>query len=155
MGKFKELLPVLSSRHLSQWMGGRVYGTCVRSVINHASDIWPMTRPSLQRLLRNYRSMTRWICNIKPQDVATVRPSELLARLGLRERKFRWSGHVERSSGAIKCAHDFQEGKCAWESKDVKKGPDWTCSQRVEALDTRPSWQMHLESWSENCHYCS
>ena len=48
-------------------------------------------------------------------DVATVRSSELLAKLELedrdlilRERRLLWFGHVERSSGAIRTASDIQ-----------------------------------------------
>ena len=59
--------------------------------------------------------MIRQICSIKPEDVATVRSSELLAKLELedlnlilREKRLRWFGHVERSSGAIRTACDIQ-----------------------------------------------
>ena len=106
--KFKELLPVLSSRHLSYKTRGRVYSTCVRSAMLHASETWPLTKPNLQRLQRNDRAMIRQICNVKPEDAATVRSNELLAKLGLedlnlilREKRLRWFGHVERSSSAI------------------------------------------------------
>ena len=51
--------------------------------------------------------MIRQICRIKPEDVATVRSSKLLAKLELedldlilRERRLHWFGHVEGSSGA-------------------------------------------------------
>ena len=95
--KFKELKPVLSSRHLSFKTRGRVYSTCVRSAMLHASETWPVTKPCLQRLQRNDRAMIRQICNVKPQDTATIRPIELLARLGiedldliLKERRLRW-----------------------------------------------------------------
>ena len=61
------------------------------------------------------RAMIRQICSIKPVDVATVRSSELLAKLELedrdlilRERRLLWFGHVERSSGAIRTASDIQ-----------------------------------------------
>ena len=64
-----------------------------------------LTRPDLQRLQRNDRAMIRQICNVKPEDVATVRSNELLARLEiddldviLREKRLRWFGHVERLS---------------------------------------------------------
>ena len=47
--------------------------------------------------------------------MATVRSSKLLAKLELedlnlilRERRLRWFGHVERSSGAIRTACDIQ-----------------------------------------------
>ena len=48
--KFKDLLPVLSSRHLSFKTRGRVYSSCVRSAMLHASETWPLTKPNLQRL---------------------------------------------------------------------------------------------------------
>ena len=102
--KFKELKPVLSSRHLSFKTRGRVYSTCVRSAMLHASETWPVTKPCLQRLKRNDRAMIRQICNVKPQDTATIRSIELLARLGiedldliLKERRLRWYGHAEHS----------------------------------------------------------
>ena len=76
----------------------------------HASETWPLTKTNLQR---NDRAMIRQICNTKPEDVATARSIELLAKLEdldliLRERRLRWSGHVERSSGAIRTACDIQ-----------------------------------------------
>ena len=59
--------------------------------------------------------MFRQICSIKPEDVATVRSSELLAKLELedlnlifRERRLCWFGHVERSSGSVRTACDIQ-----------------------------------------------
>ena len=56
--KFKDLLPVLSSRHLSFKTRGHVYSSCVRSAMLHASETWPLTKPNLQRLQRNDRAMT-------------------------------------------------------------------------------------------------
>ena len=117
--KFKNLLPVLSSRHLSFKTRGRVYSSCVRSVMLHASETWPLTKPNLQRLQRNDRAMIRQICNVRPQDIVTTRSSELLVQLGiedldliLKERRLRWYGHVERSNGAVKTAFDIQvDGK--------------------------------------------
>ena len=110
--KFRELLPVLTSRHLFNKTRGHVYSSCVRSAMLHASETWPLTKTNLQRLQCNDRAM------IKPEDVARVRSSELLAKLQLddldlilRER-LRWFGHMERSSGAIRTAYDMQiEGK--------------------------------------------
>ena len=81
--------PVLSSRHLSFKTRGRVYSMCVRSTMLHASETWPVTKPCLQRLQRNDRAMIRQICNIKPQDTATIRAFELLARLGIEDA---WKG---------------------------------------------------------------
>ena len=47
----------------------------------HASETWLLTRPDLQHLLHNDRAMIRQICNVKLENVATVRSNELLARL--------------------------------------------------------------------------
>ena len=47
----------------------------------NVSETWPLTRPDLQRLRRNDRAMIRQICNVKPDDVATVRSKYLLAQL--------------------------------------------------------------------------
>ena len=78
------------------------------SAMLHASETWPLTKTNLQRLQCNDRAMIRQICSIKPEDVARVKSSELLAKLQLedldlilRERRLRWFGHVARSSGAI------------------------------------------------------
>ena len=43
-----------------------------------ASETWPLTKTNLKR---NDSAMIRQICSIKPEDVATVRSSELLAKL--------------------------------------------------------------------------
>ena len=145
--KFKDLLPVLSSHHLSFKTRGHVYSSCVQSAMLHASETWPLTKPNLQRLQRNDRAMIRQICNVRPQDIVTTRSNDLLVRLGiedldliLKERRLRWYGHVERSSGAIKTASDIQV--------DGKRGPGrpkmtWKQLteglQRVEALGYQPS----------------
>ena len=117
--KFRELLPVLTSRHLSYKTRGHVYISCVRSAMLHASETWPLTKTNLQRLQQNDWAMIRQICSIKPEDVATVRSRELLSKLQLedldlilRERRLRWFGRVERLSGAIRIACDIQiEGR--------------------------------------------
>ena len=140
------LIPVLSSRHLCFKTCGCVYSSCVRSTMLHASETWPLTKPSLQHLQRNDRAMIRQICNVKPQDTATIRSTELLAWFGiedldliLKERRLRWFGHVERSNGAVKTVFDIQivgkrgpgRPKVTW--KQLTEG-----LQRMEALSYRP-----------------
>ena len=56
--KFK-LLPVLSSCYLSFKTHDRVYSSCVRSAMLHASETWPLTKPNLQHLQQNDRAMIR------------------------------------------------------------------------------------------------
>ena len=88
----------------------------------HARETWPLTEPNLQCLQQNDRAMIIQICNVKPQDTATIRLSELLAWLGiedldliLKERRLRWYGQVECSNGAVKTDFDIQA--------DGKRGP--------------------------------
>ena len=70
-----------------------------------------LTKTNLQH---NDRAMIRQICSIKPENVATVRSSELLAKLELEDldlvlkERLHWFGHVERSSGAVRLACDIQ-----------------------------------------------
>ena len=47
--KFRELLPVLTSRHLSYKTCDHVYSSCLRSAMLHASETWPLTKTKLQR----------------------------------------------------------------------------------------------------------
>ena len=155
--KFKELKPVLPSRHLS--FKTRGCSSCVRSAMLHASETWPLTKPSLQRLQRNDTAMIRQICNVKPQDTATIRSTELLARLGiedldliLKERRLRWYGHVERSNGAVKTAFDIQvdgkrgpwRPKMTWKQLTETDHREW----KLSAIDPhdRDTWRSGVRS---------
>ena len=85
----------------------------------HANETWPLTKPNLQCLQRIDRAMIRQICYVKPQDIVTIRSSELLVRvciedlyLILEQKWLCWYGHVECSNGAVKRAFDIQvDGK--------------------------------------------
>ena len=155
--KFKELKPVLSSRHL--FFKTRVYSMCVRSAMLHASETWPVIKPCLQRLQRNDRAMIRQICKVKPQDTATIRSIELLARLGiedldliLKERRLRRYGHVERSNSTVKTAFDIQVNgkhepgrpKMTWKQLTERDRREW----KLSAIDPhdRDTWRSGVRS---------
>ena len=161
--KFKDLLPVLSSSHLSFKPHGCVYSSCLRSAMLYASETWPLTKPDLQRLQQNERAMIRQICNVRLQDIVTTRSNELLVRLGiedldliLKERRLRWYQHVERTYGAVKTAFDIQ--------LDGKRGPGRP-KMRWKQLTERDcrEWKLSAinphdrETWrsGEICHACS
>ena len=159
--KFKDLLPVLSSRHLSFKTRGRVYSSCVRSAMLHASETWPLTKPNHRHLHRNDRAMIRQICNVRPQDIVTTRSNELLVRLGienldliLKERRLRWYGHVERSS-AIKTAFDIQvdgkhgpgRPKMTWKQPTERDCREWKLSA-INPHDRR-TWRSGVRSTME------
>ena len=100
--------------------------------------------------------MIRQICNVKPQDTATIRSTELLARLGiedldliLKERRLRWYGHVERSNGAVKTAFDIQvNGKhgpgMTWKQLTERDPREW----KLSAIDPhdRDTWRSGVRS---------
>ena len=125
-GKFRQLLPLLTKRNLPLLTRGRVYSTCVTSVMLHAAETWAMTVATLNCIRRNDRAMIRWICNVKAND--EVSSDSLLSKLGLkdidvvlRSSKMRWYGHVERSKGWIaqvrKLKHSCTEK--IWQAKEI------------------------------------
>ena len=136
-----------------------MYSSCVRSAMLHASETWPLTKTNLQRLQRNDRAMIRQICSIKPEDVARVRSSELLAKLQLedldlilRERRLHWFGHVARSSGAIRTAYDMQidgkrgagRPKQTWKKLTEKDCREWELTT-VDPQE-RSTWRSGVRS---------
>ena len=111
-GKFKRLLPILTSRHVSLITRGKLFTACVRSALLHASETWGPTHEDLERLRRNERCMVRWICGVKPEN--KVSSATLCAKLGiediesaLRTRRLRWYGHVSRASTCINTIRDM------------------------------------------------
>ena len=96
----------------------------------NVSETWPLTRSYLQRLRRNDRAMIRQICNVKPDDVATVKSKYLLAQLeidyivvNLKEKRLRWFVHVDQISGAFKFVN--ADRSRAW-PREAKDGMDDT-----------------------------
>ena len=102
-GKFRQLLPLLTNRHLPLLTRGKVYSSCECDAacsrdLGHEGGY--------NRLRRNDRAMIRWICNVRAKD--EVSSDSLLTKLGiqdldvvLRTSMMRWFGHVERSTGWI------------------------------------------------------
>ena len=154
--KFKDLLPVLSSRQLSFKTRGCVYSSCVRSAMLHASETWPLTKPNLQGLQRNDRAMIRQICNVRPQDIFTTKSNELLVRLGiedldliLKERRPQWYGHVEHSNGAVKTAFGIQVDGKRGSGRPKMTWKQLTCTEwKLSAINPheRRTWRSGVRS---------
>ena len=66
--KFRELLPILTCRGISIRSRGHFYNSCVRSVLLHASETWPITTEDKARLSGWDHAIIRWICASKPFD---------------------------------------------------------------------------------------
>ena len=85
---------------------GRVYSTCVRSVMLYGTETCATSANTMNRLRRNDRAMMRWICRVKPEE--QVSSEAILGKLGIRDigqvlqtGRLRWLGHVERSNSCI------------------------------------------------------
>ena len=85
--KLRELLPFLTSHHLSYKTRGHVYSSCMWSAMLHASETWPLTTMNLQR---NDRAMIRQICSIKPEDVQRYGQASYWQSLSLRTSTSFW-----------------------------------------------------------------
>ena len=79
--KFRELLPVLTTRGFSLRSKGRMYQACVRSVMLYASETWALREEDLVRLERNDMRMIRWMCGVTLRDRKSS--EELRQRLGV------------------------------------------------------------------------
>ena len=62
--KFRKLSPILTARRASLKLKGKVYRTCVQSVMVYGSETWAMKAEDMQRLERTESMMIRWKCSV-------------------------------------------------------------------------------------------
>ena len=93
--------PIITESRASLKLKGKIYQTCVQSVMVYGSETWSMKAEDMQRLERTERMMIRWMCGVRLSDKKTS--AELLSRLDIesvsvvvRRGRLRWFGHVER-----------------------------------------------------------
>ena len=110
----------------------------------NVSETWPLTMPDLQRLRHNDRAMIRQICNVRPDDVATVRSKHLLAQLeidyivvNLREKRLRFIVYLDQINGAFKTFCDMQI--------EVEHGPGRPKTAWMTLTDRDPHEWKHNE----------
>ena len=77
--KFRELSPILTGKHISLKIKGRVYETCVRSTMLYGSETWAMKAEQETRFERTEMRMVRWMCGVSLKEKKTS--AELRARL--------------------------------------------------------------------------
>ena len=109
--KFRKISPVLTSRHLSPKVRGKVYTACVCSVMLHGSITWGSIPPTPRAVHHNDHAIIHWICDTKNQDKTPS--TALLKKLDikdittvLRSGQLRWYGHVQCATSCIKCVTD-------------------------------------------------
>ena len=102
--KFRELLPLLTTKAISLKVKGELYAACVRSVMFYGSETWPIKVEESQRLHRNEMSMIRWMCGVTMRDRYPC--EELRAWVGIkpivdvmRQQRLHWFGRIERGGG--------------------------------------------------------
>ena len=109
-GKFRKLLPNLTTRHLSPKTRNKVYKAWVCSAMLHGSETWKPNTTNLQQLRLNDLTMIQCICGNKDRDKT---PSDSqLQKLGiitavLCNRRLRWYGHIQHPMSCIKSVTDF------------------------------------------------
>ena len=156
-GKFRELMPLLTSRALSFRRRGHLFSTCVRRTLLHGAECWPTTIKDMDRLRRTDRAMIRWICNTRLKD--RVPSVNLLRKLGLSPietlvagTRLRWFGHVARSSDWINRVTKLQvpgpqprgRPRKTWQETVDKDRIEWRM-QNTDPLD-RDAWRAALQS---------
>ena len=103
---FRELLPILTNSAISPLHRGGIFSACVRRVMLHASETWPITVTDSARLVTADNAMVRWMCKRKIAD--RVRMSEMHRILGIKDLesmmrtgRLRWYGHLERQPNDV------------------------------------------------------
>ena len=154
-GKFRELLPLSKNQAIPLRSRGKIYNSCIHSVMLYGSECWALTTADVQRLQRNECAMIRWIWKSKVSD--KISSDSLLNKLclenlviTLRTNRLRWFGHVCRSECCIKkCTQHEVVGKgergrprkiwqqclnCDLKSLKLSKDLISNCNARREAL---------------------
>jgi len=81
--KFRQLVPLLTNKDTSLVVRGRLYSSCVRSSVLHASETWPVRKENEVALQQAEMRMVRRMCGIKLHG--RVPSKGLRERLGLDE----------------------------------------------------------------------
>ena len=153
--KFKELLPLLTSKSISLRNRGKVFVTYVRSALLHASECWALKKEDLLRLQRNERAMLRWILNFRITDrissVELYRKLKILTlESALRKNRLRWFGHTQRSDQWINKIQTFDVTGNAGRGRPSKTWKDvisddiksWTIP--VDSCQDRSKWRKNM-----------
>ena len=150
--KFKDLLSVLFSCHLSFKTCGRVYSLCAKHNAPCQRDLAiDKAEPPASAAKRQGNYQTD--------------PISYLCGLALRiwtlfwRREDWWYGHVERSNGAVKTAFDIQvdgkrepgRPKMTWKQLTERDCREW----KLSAINPHDRRTWYDVIWCESCHACS
>ena len=152
-GKFRELLPILTSHALSYITRGQIYSTYIRTVLLYASECWDPNVNDLLKLQRNDRAMIRWTCNVRLKD--HISSDSLLRKLVinniktlLRYNRLCWFGHVVRNDGCINSV-DVEDRRRHGKIRSTMISD--TGSYQGQILQTEWSGERNSEQTQEPC----
>ena len=98
---FHKLLPILTNKRISLVNRGKVFKTCVISVLLYGNETWPLSTEGLSRIKRCDYAMIRWLSNVKIKQKHST--EDLRRRIHvhhfenvLRWNRLRLSGHLYR-----------------------------------------------------------
>ncbi len=80
-GKFNQLKPMLARRGASLKVKGKIYRSCVQSVLVYGSETWSIKGEDERRLERTERAMVRKMCGVKLAE--RISSEVLRGRLGI------------------------------------------------------------------------
>jgi len=66
--KFRELVPLLTSKHVSVLMRQKLYASCICSCMLHESETWPVEKENELTLQQAVMRNIRWMCGVKITD---------------------------------------------------------------------------------------
>jgi len=97
--KYRQLVPMLTSKDVSLIVRGRLYCSVEQSSMLHGSETWPVRKENEVALQQAEMRMVRWTCGIKVKD--RIPSKGLSERLELddiisvlQQNRLRWYGHV-------------------------------------------------------------
>jgi len=67
--KFRQLVPLLTSKDVSLITIGRLYSSCVRNSMLHGSETWPARKENVVALQTAEMRIVRWMCGTKLRQI--------------------------------------------------------------------------------------
>jgi Reverse transcriptase (RNA-dependent DNA polymerase) len=161
-GKFKELLPIITSRGTSLIVKGKIYKACVQTVMIYGSETWAMKVEDSHKLERTEASMMRWMCGVSLKK--RLPTEELRRRLNIdcvsdvvRRGRLRWFGHVERKDSEwVKKCMDFKVDGCVGRGRPKKTWLECVNADMIklgirELAQDRSKWRSAVHGKRPNC----
>ena len=145
--KFRQLVPVLANKDVSLIVRGRLYSSCVRSIMLHGSETWPVRKENVVALQRADMRMVRWMCGIKLKD--RFPSKELRERLCIDDIKDRFPSKELRERLCIDdIALVLQQNRLRWYGQVLRKDDDWVKKCMEYEVEGRRPRERPKRTWT-------